>query len=219
DLRRAVEDVRGGLLAEAVELVCDRLAVDALCDRLTNLDIREDGMRGVLMRSLTVDFGIRVGKVDAQLLGGYTRELEDLAGPISLANHTEQDFRLDLQVPGIVVIACLKDRPRRRGRITAALEDDAAEIGLVWLPVVFVDDVDHLIVRGEGFDDIRPGSDRVGHERVVSVTANLENVLRIDEAGTGAGKGIGPKRVGTIEIDPDGELVEDLRSGDRFEDS
>src|SRR5438093_187859 len=76
-------------------------------------------------RLLALDLLVRVGQVHQDLLDARAGRGDDRA--LAALFDVLQDRPLDLQVPGVVVLAGLQDRPRGRGRVAAALELDAVE--------------------------------------------------------------------------------------------
>ena len=124
----------------------------------------------------------------------------------------QQDFVLDLHVPGEIIFAGLQHRTRGRDGIAAALEFKAVEMGLVGHVVVRVDHAREQIARLEFLEEVRAGADRgeVGR-RFAGLGAGeiLEQMLGDDHAGD-ADESLGPERLGDIEHHLDGERVDFL---------
>jgi hypothetical protein len=174
-------------------------------------------VRRAEVRPLAIHLGVGVREVEVQPLGIDTRPDDQPALPALL--HLPEQLRLDLQVPREVVLARLQHRTRGRGRIAAALEDDALEVRFPWLAVVLVDGVGHLIIHREALDDERAGPDRVQPERVVRFRAAiLQDVLRVDRTlGIARETGV-PERIRLREGHHGGEVVRRLDRRDLFED-
>src|SRR5690606_26291207 len=162
----AGQDVRGGGLALPVEALGNEVTRNGERDRLANGLVGQGRVRRVHLGALAVDLGPGVGELEVEALDRRATLDDDFAGGV-VGYEAVEDLRLDLQVPGVVVLAGLEDGARRRGRIAATLDDDAGEGGLVRLAVALVGDEDGLVVRRELLDHERAGADRAHHELVV----------------------------------------------------
>ena len=86
----------------------------------------------------------RIGHVEIDTLDRRAEGGDELAAAGRF--HLRQDFRLHLQVPGIVELAGLEHRARRRGRVAAALQRHRREGRLGRIAVVRVGlELDHVI--------------------------------------------------------------------------
>ena len=77
---------------------------------------------------------VGVGQVDHQPFDGVRERGDDLS--LAVLRHVGQDSGVDLQVPGVVEFAGLKNRTGRRLRIAAALEGQRAEGGFVGVAIM-----------------------------------------------------------------------------------
>ncbi len=176
--RRRGQHVAGRATGKAVELLGDGVAVNGHGEGLDHVQVRQERMVvgvAVALELLRAVVGIpnhvhadrahvtqgrvRVGLVDHEALhiGGVGGHHCAQASRF----HGLEDLGLHLQVPGVVRLACLQHGPGRSSRVAAALEDDLAEVGLVGLPVVLVDVVDHHIVDPELTDLVGARADGV----------------------------------------------------------
>src|SRR5699024_10592916 len=105
----------------------------------------------------------------------------------------------------------------RGRRIAPTLDIHRRKEGLVGFAIVLVDDERALVVRGERLDFVGTGPGWVGEKLVVCVLASVEDVLGIDKAGAGAGKRRKPQRVGLLEGDLHGVVVDRFGVVDWFE--
>ncbi len=175
-------------------------------------------MLGVLVGPLPFMLGPRVRELEVQAFDGDARVLHQHARSV-FRDHAVEQVRLDLELPREVELTGLEHGPRRRGRVTPALDLDGGEEGLVRLAVVLVDDVRRAIVRREALDHVGAGADGVQREGVVRLRTGLEDVLRIDEAGRGTGERIEPEGVGFDEVDRHRQVIDNLGALDRGKDT
>ena len=134
--------------------------------------------------------------------------------------HVGEDRGVELEVPGVVVLARLQHRPRRPGRVAAALDRHRGEVRLVGLAVALVGGVGDHVVGAELGDDERAGADRaeVGlgaldgarAEAVAELRRLQDGGLRADEGRIGEGLGLG-------EDDADRAVVHRLHGLDAVE--
>ena len=133
------QDVRGCASREAVELIGDQLAWHGLVEGLAHGGIGEERVRGVHLRALAIDLLVRVGEVDVDPLDAGALFGNQLAGGIlAVGEHPVENRRLDLQVPGVVVVTSLEHGAGRRWRIATTLDVDRGEERLVGFAVVLV---------------------------------------------------------------------------------
>ncbi len=149
-------------------------------------------MGRILLRSLTIDFRMRIGKVEVERLecraGGH-QQVAVLAGLSQVFDH----LRLCLDVPGEVEVTGLNYRTASANSVAAALDENPREIRLVRLAIALVDDIGALVVRPELLQHVRSGSDRVGLElREIVCRVIPEDVRRQDRADTTTGERVEP---------------------------
>ncbi len=143
-----VDEARRRDAAAAVDELLDRLAVDQQVDRLANGRIGQRRVLGLDARTLAVDLGPRVRRVEDDELdvaGG-----RDTRPCLPAGLHALEDLLLHQQVPGIVVFAGLQHGARRGDRVAAALDLERVEMRLV-LDVI-VGDCVRLRIRSPGLN-------------------------------------------------------------------
>ena len=143
--------------------------------------------------------------------GGRVREVHDDAldqraergddDALARLFHVREHVGGELQVPGVVELAGLKDRTRRRRSVAAALEGHPREGGPGRVAVVAVGDEGDDVVRAELGDGERPRAHGL-------------------EVGVGAARRLGPQAVGELRRLDDRRLRADERSvGKGFRDA
>jgi hypothetical protein len=118
------------------------------------------------MRPLAVDLLVRVGLVEVKLLDARARRRHQVA--LSAPHDLLEHLRLDLQVPGVIVLARFEDRARSRDGVATALDLDPIERRLVRLPIVWVDRVGDQVAGPKVFHHEGTGPERLQVERRVA---------------------------------------------------
>ncbi|CAA9579473.1 MAG: hypothetical protein AVDCRST_MAG33-3448 [uncultured Thermomicrobiales bacterium] len=191
------------LTGRVVEPGRDQLTVDRQGDGLANGDVAEDRVRVLVPGALALGADrVRVGEVEGEALD--RRSGDDAEDPLTALEGRLDDFRLDLDVPGMVPVTGLQHGLRGRGRLAAALEVQAGESRLVRIAEVRVGGVDDLVVRREVLEHERAGAD--GHH--VHVVAGLNPVTRVDVAVGAVGERDVPVQVRAGVGDLDGQVVD-----------
>src|SRR5262249_6247296 len=128
---------------------------------LSDGGIAEQWMLCLGARALAVDLGPRIGAVDLDVLDPAA--LHDLSASFGVAGVFEfdKDFVLDLHIPGIVVLAGLNHRARRRYGVAAAFHLDRVEIRPVGDVVGRIAFALYQIARRELDKPVRTGSHRL----------------------------------------------------------
>src|SRR5690606_16206666 len=126
EARRHVEVVTRRLVAGAVELLGNQVALNGKRQGFTGLLVLPDRVLSGRLGARAVDLGVRVGELDHDALSARPAEgnQRTLA---ALFLHLLEDLRLDLQVPGPVRLARHHDGTSCRGSITATLKLDLVE--------------------------------------------------------------------------------------------
>ena len=203
----AGEHVLLGKVGVAIELLRDQVAPDREIHCLADGGIGEDGIRGVLLGALAVDFLVGIGEVEIDRLDGGVHLLVDLAllpGVIELLD----DLGFGLHVPGVVVLPGLDDGAAGGDGIATTLEGDLGEEGLGRLAIVVIRGERRKVVRREGVDLERSGADRLDQEGVVlGLGIVVEDVGRVEHAPVISSKWLEPGDLRLREGDHGGQVI------------
>ena len=137
EARRVVHEVGGGEAGAAVDEVLHALLVAEQGHRLAHLRVGEGEVLALHVPALALDLVPRIGDVELDELDVAAGN--DVGLALAALLHALEHLVLDLQVPGVVVLAGLQHRARRRGGVAAALHLDRVEEGPVRHVVVLVD--------------------------------------------------------------------------------
>ena len=135
---------------------------------------------------------------------------DDVGLALAALLHALEDLVLDLQVPGVVVLAGLDDRARGRDRVAAALHLDGVEVRPVGHVVVRVELAPDDVAGLEVDEPVGAGADRLQVGRRLARLAALEGLEQVlgDDHAVDAAEGVGPERRRLLEGDLDGVAVE-----------
>ncbi len=201
ELRRAVDEIAGRGSGAAVDVILHRPLVDQQRERLPYRLVGQRRMLGLHARTLAVDLGPRIGRVELDVLDIAAVRHVGLA--LAALFQPQQDLVLDLQVPGVVVFAGLQHGACRRDRVAAALHLDGVEVRPVRHVVVRIEFAAHHVARLEVDEPVRAGADRLEvRRRVAGFCARVVGVevFRNDHAAH-ADEGVGPERRRLVEQD------------------
>ena len=165
---RVVDEIPGRGPGASVDVLLHRVAIDQQFQRLLDRGIAEQRVFGFGAGAFAVDFGPGVGAVDLDVFDVAARRDLGPAPGLAAILEPDQDFVLDLHIPGVIVFAGLGDGARRRYRIAAAFHLDGVKIRPVRQVIIRVAFAGDEIARLEIHEFVGAGADRLQIRRRVA---------------------------------------------------